>query len=145
MALQELPTYLEKMYKLVWFMGRWNHRLVLLERRRCPQYYHQWCSLSNNDFELFVDQRNGPGTTCHIASATIYVSNEEWAQWAVNFTFWNCQLSARSCRLMPLDYLIWGNLKSLVDTNKPTLTAALEANIKDVSGDISPQICKTIA
>ncbi|GFV39165.1 DUF4817 domain-containing protein [Trichonephila clavipes] len=46
----------------------------------------------------------------------------------------------RSCDLTPLDYFLWGYVKSLVYANKPEMLDHLEDNIRRVIADIRPQM-----
>ncbi|GFX14886.1 hypothetical protein TNCV_1486281 [Trichonephila clavipes] len=45
----------------------------------------------------------------------------------------------RSCDLTPLDYFMWGYVKSLVYADKPQTLDHLEDNIRRVIADIRPQ------
>ncbi|GFT05315.1 hypothetical protein TNCV_123441 [Trichonephila clavipes] len=46
----------------------------------------------------------------------------------------------RSCDLTPLDYFMWGYVKSLVYADKPQTLDHLEDNIRRVIADIRPQM-----
>ncbi|GFV60247.1 putative DD41D transposase [Trichonephila clavipes] len=46
----------------------------------------------------------------------------------------------RSCDLTPLDYFLWGYVKSLVYADKPQTLDQLEDNIRRVIADIWPQM-----
>ncbi|GFW61959.1 uncharacterized protein TNCV_4669841 [Trichonephila clavipes] len=46
----------------------------------------------------------------------------------------------RSCDLTPLDYFLWGYVKSLVYADKPQTLDHLEDNIRRVIADIQPQM-----
>ncbi|GFT71955.1 uncharacterized protein TNCV_2515951 [Trichonephila clavipes] len=46
----------------------------------------------------------------------------------------------RSCDLTPLDYFLWGYVKSLVYADKPQTLDHLEDNIRRVIADIRPQM-----
>ncbi|GFW51479.1 putative LOC100569746 [Trichonephila clavipes] len=46
----------------------------------------------------------------------------------------------RSCDLTPLDYFLWGYLKSLVYADKPQTLDHLEDNIRRVIANIRPQM-----
>lgn len=50
----------------------------------------------------------------------------------------------RSCDLTPLDFFLWGFLKSQVYANKPQTTAALKANITYAIGQIQPDLCAKV-
>ncbi|GFV72604.1 putative DD41D transposase [Trichonephila clavipes] len=46
----------------------------------------------------------------------------------------------RSCDLTPLDYFLWGYVKSLVYADQPQTPDHLEDNIRRVIADIRPQM-----
>ncbi|GFV28477.1 uncharacterized protein TNCV_3984281 [Trichonephila clavipes] len=49
-----------------------------------------------------------------------------------------------SCDLTPLDYFLWGYVKSLVYTDKPQTLDHLEDNIRRVIADIRPQMLEKV-
>ncbi|GFV80108.1 DUF4817 domain-containing protein [Trichonephila clavipes] len=50
----------------------------------------------------------------------------------------------RSCDLTPLDYFLWGDVKSLVYADKPQTLDHLEDNIRRVIADIRPQMLEKV-
>ncbi|GFY21471.1 transposable element Tc3 transposase [Trichonephila clavipes] len=50
----------------------------------------------------------------------------------------------RSCDLTPLDYFLWGYVKSLVYVYKPQTLDHLEDNIRRVIADIRPQMLEKV-
>ncbi|GFT60562.1 hypothetical protein TNCV_1966551 [Trichonephila clavipes] len=50
----------------------------------------------------------------------------------------------RSCDLTPLDYFLWGYVKSLVHADKPQTPDHLEDNIRRVIADIRPQMLEKV-
>ncbi|GFW56085.1 putative LOC100569746 [Trichonephila clavipes] len=50
----------------------------------------------------------------------------------------------RSCDLTPLDYFLWGYVKSLVYADKPHTLGHLEDNIRRVIADIRPQMLEKV-
>ncbi|GFT39350.1 uncharacterized protein TNCV_2422581 [Trichonephila clavipes] len=50
----------------------------------------------------------------------------------------------RSCDLTPLDYFLWGYVKSLVYADKPQTLDPLEDNIRRVIADIRPQMLEKV-
>ncbi|GFU31232.1 hypothetical protein TNCV_1742251 [Trichonephila clavipes] len=50
----------------------------------------------------------------------------------------------RSCDLTPLDYFLWGYVKSLVYADKPQTLDHLEDNIRRVIADIRPQMLEKV-
>ncbi|GFT58941.1 uncharacterized protein TNCV_185601 [Trichonephila clavipes] len=51
---------------------------------------------------------------------------------------------SRSCDLTPLDYFLWGYVKSLVYADKPLTLDHLEDNIRRVIADIRPQMLEKV-
>ncbi|GFW97778.1 transposable element Tc3 transposase [Trichonephila clavipes] len=58
-------------------------------------------------------------------------------------TVW-CALWAGSCDLTPLDYFLWGYVKSLVYVDKPQTLDHLEDNIHRVIADTWPQMLEKV-
>ena len=50
----------------------------------------------------------------------------------------------RSCDLTPLDFFLWGYLKSQVYVNKPTTTRALKEEIQRCINEIQPHLCRIV-
>jgi len=50
----------------------------------------------------------------------------------------------RSCNLTPLDFFLWGYLKSQVYTNKPQTIDALKVNITNAIQQIQPDLCEKV-
>ncbi|GFW20662.1 uncharacterized protein TNCV_1048851 [Trichonephila clavipes] len=50
----------------------------------------------------------------------------------------------RPCDLTPLDYFLWGYVKSLVYADKPQTLVHLEDNIRRVIADIRPQMLEKV-
>ncbi|GFX27791.1 putative transposable element [Trichonephila clavipes] len=50
----------------------------------------------------------------------------------------------RSCDLTPLDYFLWGYVKSMVYADKPQTLDHLEDNIRGVIADIRPQMLEKV-
>ncbi|GFV33404.1 transposable element Tc3 transposase [Trichonephila clavipes] len=50
----------------------------------------------------------------------------------------------RSCDLTPLDYFLWGHVKSLVYVDKPQTLDHLKDNIRRVIADIRPQMLEKV-
>ncbi|GFW92626.1 transposable element Tc3 transposase [Trichonephila clavipes] len=55
-----------------------------------------------------------------------------------------CELASRSCDLTPIDYFLWGYVKSLVYADKPQTLDHLEDNIRRVIADIRPQMLEKV-
>ena len=51
---------------------------------------------------------------------------------------------ARSCDLTPLDYFLWGYVKSMVYANKPAMIDELRTNIEREIAAVSADLCLKI-
>ncbi|GFX49698.1 uncharacterized protein LOC103524116 [Trichonephila clavipes] len=96
------------------------------------------CSALNdlNCIELWFQQ---DGATCHTARATIDLLKDTFGDRLIS-SFGPVNWPPRSCDLTPLEYFLWGYVKSLVYADKPQTLDHLEDNIRRVSADIRPQI-----
>ena len=77
--------------------------------------------------------------TCHTANKRINLLEETFGEHIVSRrgpVAW----PPRSCDLTPLDYFLWGSVKSLVYTDNPDTIDALEENIRRVIADIRLQM-----
>ncbi|GFW09335.1 putative DD41D transposase [Trichonephila clavipes] len=72
--------------------------------------------LNNHDVqEMWLQQ---DGTTCHTARATIDLLKDTFGGRLIS-RFGPVNWPPRSCDLTPLDYFLWGYVKSLVYADKP--------------------------
>ncbi|GFY24640.1 putative transposable element [Trichonephila clavipes] len=91
--------------------------------------------LNNHDVhELWFQQ---DGATCHTARATIDLLKDTFGDRLIS-RFGPVNWPPRSCDLTPLDYFLWGYVKSLVYADKPQTLDHLEDNIRRVIADIRP-------
>lgn len=83
------------------------------------------------------------GATCHTARQTIDLLRETFDE---NIISRNGPVNwpPRSCDLTPLDYFLWGYLKSLVYADKPQTIPALEANITRVINGIPAEMLERV-
>ena len=65
------------------------------------------------------------GATCHTARETIQLLHQSFPGRVIS-RFGDQNWPRRSCDLTPLDFFLWGFLKSMVYANKPTTTQALK-------------------
>ncbi|GFS66010.1 uncharacterized protein TNCV_2510311 [Trichonephila clavipes] len=79
------------------------------------------------------------GATCHTARATIDLLKDTFGDSLIS-CFGPVNWPPRSCDLTPLDYFLWGYIKSLVYADKPQTLDHLEDNIRCVIADIRPQM-----
>ncbi|GFT88718.1 putative transposable element [Trichonephila clavipes] len=93
--------------------------------------------LNNHDVqELWIPQ---VGATCHTARATIDLLKDRFGDHLIS-RFGPVNWPPRSCDLTPLDYFLWGYVKSLVYADKPQTLDHLEDNIRRVMADIRSQM-----
>ncbi|GFW87608.1 DUF4817 domain-containing protein [Trichonephila clavipes] len=91
---------------------------------------------NHNVQELWFQQ---DGATCPTARATIDLLKDTFGGRLVS-RFGPVYWPPRSCDLTPLDYFLWGYVKSLVYADKPQTLDHLEDNICRVIADIRPQM-----
>ncbi|GFT42385.1 putative transposable element [Trichonephila clavipes] len=72
--------------------------------------------LNNHDVQELWFQQDG--ATCHTASATIDLLKDTFGDHLIS-RFGSVNCPPRSCDLTPLDYFLWGYVKSLVYADKP--------------------------
>ncbi|GFV71899.1 putative transposable element [Trichonephila clavipes] len=90
--------------------------------------------------ELWFQQ---DGATCHTARATIDLLKDTFGDRLIS-RFGPVNWPLRSCDLTPLDYFLWGYVKSLVYADKPQTLDHLEDNIRRVIADIRPQMLEKV-
>ncbi|GFW25549.1 DUF4817 domain-containing protein [Trichonephila clavipes] len=83
------------------------------------------------------------GATCHTARATIDLLKDTFGDRLIS-RFGPVNWPPRSCDLTPLDYFLWGYVKSLVYADKPQTLDHLEDNIRRVIADIRPQMLEKV-
>lgn len=83
------------------------------------------------------------GATCHTAGATIDLLKETFDEKIISRNG-PINWPPRSCDLTPLDYFLWGYVKSLVYVDKPQTIDHLEINIRRVIGEIRPQMLRKV-
>ncbi|GFV70904.1 uncharacterized protein TNCV_111241 [Trichonephila clavipes] len=97
--------------------------------------------LNNHDVQELWFQQDG--ATCHTARATIDLLKDTFGDRLISrFGPVNCP--PRSCDLTPLDYFLWGYVKSLVYADKPQTLDHSEDNIRRVIADIRPQMLEKV-
>ncbi|GFV80928.1 acetoacetyl-CoA synthetase [Trichonephila clavipes] len=94
--------------------------------------------LNNHDVQELWFQQDG--ATCHTARATIDLLKDTFRDRLIS-RFGPVKWPPRSCDLTPLDYFLWGYVKSLVYADKPQ---TLEDNIRRVIADIRPQMLEKV-
>ncbi|GFY28606.1 uncharacterized protein TNCV_4150371 [Trichonephila clavipes] len=98
--------------------------------------------LNNHDVQELRFQQDG--ATCHTARATIDLLKDMLFGDRLISRFGPVNWPPRSCDLTPLDYFLWGYVKSLVYADKPQTLDHLEDNIRRVIADIRPQMLEKV-
>ncbi|GFS52103.1 eyes absent homolog [Trichonephila clavipes] len=97
--------------------------------------------LNNHDVQELWFQQDG--ATCHTARATIDLLKDMFGDRLIS-RFGPVNWPPRSRDLTPLDYFLWGYVKSLVYADKPQMLDHLEDNIRRVIADIRPQMLEKV-
>ncbi|GFY00444.1 uncharacterized protein TNCV_1664831 [Trichonephila clavipes] len=97
--------------------------------------------LNNHDVQELWFQQDG--ATCHTARATIDLLKDTFGDRLIS-RFGPVNWPPISCDLTPLDYFLWGYVKSLVYAGKPQTLDHLEDNIRRVIADIRPQMLEKV-
>ncbi|GFU69452.1 DUF4817 domain-containing protein [Trichonephila clavipes] len=97
--------------------------------------------LNNHDVQELWFQQDG--ATCHTARAIIDLLKDTFGDHLIS-RFGPVNWPPRSCDLTPLDYFLWGYVKSLVYADKPQTLDHLEDNIRRVIADIRPQMLEKV-
>ncbi|GFV07082.1 putative LOC100569746 [Trichonephila clavipes] len=104
---------------------------VYVETPLHPEQLTVWCALWAG------------GATCHTTRATIDLLKDTFGDRLIS-RFGPVNWPPRSCDLTPLDYFLWGYVKSLVYADKPQTLDHLEDNIRRVIADILPQMLEKV-
>ncbi|CAF4889820.1 unnamed protein product [Pieris macdunnoughi] len=83
------------------------------------------------------------GAKCHTARETIQLLHQSFPGRVIS-RFGDQNWPPRSCDLTPLDFFLWGFLKSMVYANKPTTTQALKEEIGRCINEIPQHLCKKV-
>ncbi|GFY02406.1 uncharacterized protein TNCV_3502871 [Trichonephila clavipes] len=120
---------------------------VYVETPLHPEKLTVWCALwageigpssktmkatTLQSMELWFQQ---DGATCHTARAPIDLLKDTFGDRLIS-RFGPVNWPPRSCNLTPLDYFLWGYVKSLLYADKPQTLDHLEDNIRRVIADI---------
>ncbi|GFU41451.1 transposable element Tc3 transposase [Trichonephila clavipes] len=97
--------------------------------------------LNNHDVQELWFQQDG--ATCDTARATIDLLKDTFGDRLISH-FGPVNWPPRSCDLTPLDYFLWGYVKSLVYVDKPQTLDHLEDNIRRVIANIRPEMLEKV-
>ncbi|GFV16931.1 transposable element Tc1 transposase [Trichonephila clavipes] len=97
--------------------------------------------LNNHDVQELWFQQDG--TICHTARATVDLLKDTFSDRLIS-RFGPVNWPPRSCDLTPLDYFLWGYVKSLIYADTPQTLDHLEDNYRRVIADIRPQMLEKV-
>ncbi|GFT94376.1 histone-lysine N-methyltransferase SETMAR [Trichonephila clavipes] len=123
-----------------WLNGYVNKQNCRIWSEANPQVYVETLLHPEKLTELWFQQA---GATCHTARATIDLLKDTFGDRLIS-RFGHVNWPPRSCDLTPLDYFLWGYVKSLVCADKPQTLDHLEDNIRRVIADIRPQMLEKV-
>ncbi|GFW77662.1 histone-lysine N-methyltransferase SETMAR [Trichonephila clavipes] len=122
-----------------WLNGYVNKQICRIWSEANPQGYVETPLHPEKLTELWFQQ---DGATCHTARATIDLLKGTFGDRLIS-RFGPVNWPPRSCDLTPLDYFLWGYVKSSVYADKPQTLDHLE-NIRRVIADIRPQMLEKV-
>ncbi|GFW93745.1 histone-lysine N-methyltransferase SETMAR [Trichonephila clavipes] len=123
-----------------WLNGYVNKQNCRIWSEANPQVYVETQLHPEKLTELWFQQ---DGATCHTARATIDLLKDTFGDRLIS-RFGPVNWPPRSCDLTPLDYFLWGYVKSLVYADKPQTLDHLEDKIRRVIADIRPQMLEKV-
>ncbi|GFT23669.1 putative transposable element [Trichonephila clavipes] len=97
--------------------------------------------LNNHDVQQLWFQQDG--ATCYTARATIDLLKDMFGDRLI-LRFGPVNWPPRSCDLTPLDYFLWGYVKSLIYADTSQTLDHLEGNIRRAIADIRPQMLEKV-
>lgn len=100
-----------------------------------------WPELDDMDLDDIWFQQDG--ATSHTAVLSRDLLQEKFPGRVIS-KFADVKWPPRSCDLTPLDFFLWGYVKSLVYSNKPTTLAQLETNINRAIAEIQPDLLRKV-
>ncbi|GFV05797.1 uncharacterized protein TNCV_5035361 [Trichonephila clavipes] len=124
-----------------WLNGYVNKQNCRIWSEANPQVYVETPLHPEKTDSLLWFQQDG--ATCHTARATIDVLKDTLGDRLIS-RFGPVNWPPRSCDLTPLDYFLWGYVKSLVYADKPQTLDHLEDNICRVIADMWPQMLEKV-
>ncbi|GFT95855.1 histone-lysine N-methyltransferase SETMAR [Trichonephila clavipes] len=123
-----------------WLNGYVNKQNCRIWSEANPQVYVETPLHPEKLTELWFQQ---DGATCPTVRATIDLLKDTFGDRLFS-RFGPVNWPPRSCDLTPLDYFLWGYVKSLVYADKPQTLDHLEDNIRRVIADIRPQMLEKV-
>ena len=77
---------------------------------------------------------------CHTAGATMHILFERFESMVI-YRKGDVNWLPRLCDMTPVEFFLWGFLKSQVYANKPQSTVALKVNVTKAIAQIQPDLC----
>ena len=100
-----------------------------------------WHALDGMDIGGLWFQQDG--ATSHTANSTMTLLNEKFPGRIISRNS-DVNWPPRSCDFTPLDFFLWGYLKSKIYANSPTTIQQLKDAIAQQINEISPQLCTEV-
>lgn len=100
-----------------------------------------WQQLDDFDEEDVWFQQDG--ATSHTAGETIQLLHTRFPARVIS-RFGDQNWPPRSCDLTPLDFFLWGYLKSKVYVNHPQTIPDLKEEIRRCIEEIGPELCRNV-
>ncbi|GFX44860.1 DUF4817 domain-containing protein [Trichonephila clavipes] len=138
-----LNSYVNKQNCRIWSEA---NPQVYVETPLHPEKLTVWCALWAGGIigPYFFKNDEGHNVTVNgDARATIDLLKDTFGDRLIS-RFGPVNWPPRSCDLTPLDYFLWGYVKSLVYADKPQTLDHLEDNIRRVIADIRPQMLEKV-
>lgn len=118
-----------------------QHVTVNGERYRSMITDYFWPELDGLDITDMWFQQDG--ATSHTANVTMDLLKSRFGERVISRN-WPVEWPPRSCDLTPLDFFLWGYVKSLVYSNKPATIEELRANIEREIAGVSANLCEKV-
>ena len=115
-----------------------RHVIVNGERYRAMLEDYLWPELDELDINDMWFQQNG--ATSHTARVTIDLLKGKFGERVISRNG-PVEWPLRSCDLTPLDFSLWGHIKSLVYANKPATLDDLKDNIEREIANVPVEMC----
>ncbi|GFV38170.1 uncharacterized protein TNCV_709931 [Trichonephila clavipes] len=131
----------ERAFRLLYTSERSHKVTVNGDRYRATITNFFIPELDNHDVQELGFQQDG--ATCHTARATIDLLKDTFGDRLIS-RFGPVNWPPSACDLTPLDYSLWGYVKSLVYADKPQTLDHLANNIRRVIADIRPQMLQKV-
>ena len=119
-----------------------RHVTVNEERYRAMLEDYLWPELDELDINDMRFQQDD--ATSHTARVTIDLLKDKFGERVISRNG-PVKWLPRSCDLTPLDFFLWGHIKSLVYANKPATLDVLNDNIQREIANVPIEMCARVA